>query len=163
MESNPYESPRFEQPEQVPAGGSLVRSVAGIVAGGALVDYLGTQVFLWGIWRLASSASMSGVPISVSPFGMYNLTAQIGGLVLSMLGGFTAASVARRNPVTHAVAAVSLAHLLVMPSWFLAGAQTRPVSWLGLSGCFVLAVLGGKWAARRSVAVTSSEEFAEGP
>lgn len=142
--SNPYQSPSSEASAAQPKKkrGSVVRSIVAVLVGGLIVDLsgtiiVGTTVSLVTLWVLDLDENAVRAWIHAL------------GVLCSFLGGLTAASIAGRRHLLHAILSTSVAHIVFIPELANGTFFRDPTRWLTITLCFVAAAAAGRLCAVR--------------
>ena len=147
---NPFESPAYEADAYSPnqsGGGLLIRSVFAVLLGGIVIDYFGTELVNRAIAFALGFNSLDSTSVSMAyQSGSIKILFLICGVLCSFFGGMTAAWVARRRHILHALLSVLVAHALVLPQF--AGGIVEPFVTIFVTGlCFIAAAYAGKMVA----------------
>ena len=147
---NPFESPAYEADAYSAnqSGGSLIRSVFAVLLGGIVIDFLGTELVNRAIAFALGFNSLDSSSVSMAyQSGPIRILFLVCGVLCSFFGGMTAAWIARRRHILHALLSVLVAHAFVLPQ-FVGGTILEPFVTIFVTGlCFVAAAYAGKMVA----------------
>ena len=148
-ESNPYSAPQVTYEPKPRTGGSNLRSLIAVLLGGGVVDFLGTAIAI-NLLILALDGLLGAAEAHnwyFSTFGQ--VVGMLIGCAFSFLGALTAAFVAGRRPVIHALLSLLVAHLIAIPIWHPHGfGFDSPIRLIGMAACLLVAVAAGKLVAK---------------
>jgi hypothetical protein len=141
-ESNPYESPASPV-ELRSRQGSLTRSIFAVIFAGIVVDFLGSHFVLIpfvaiGMIVIGPDATRDWLNTETASYYLKAI-----GVLISGVGGATAAFIARRKPIRHALLSAAVANIAMLPSWIARDKHLELLGWVTLLLSFVAAGMAG--------------------